>query len=47
MLGTLVLVTVGNASVAQNQAQYHTAAFLDINLAYGFALTVALSLALI
>lgn len=37
MLGTLVLVTVGNASVAQNQAQYHTAAFLDINLAYGLA----------
>ena len=35
MLGTLVLVTVGNASVAQNQAQYHNAAFLDINLAYG------------
>ncbi|CAG5094297.1 Oidioi.mRNA.OKI2018_I69.XSR.g13433.t1.cds [Oikopleura dioica] len=37
MLGTLVLVTVGNASVAQNQAQYHNAAFLDINLAYGLA----------
>lgn len=37
MLGTLVLVTVGNASIAQNQAQYHTAAFLDINLAYGLA----------